>query len=76
MELGSRMPAFDVDKARDGVDEEYARYPKLVILGGDHSVALAALRALHELYREPIAVAHFDAHCDVGIVPALLVFKR
>lgn len=72
MELGSRVPAFDAEKTRDGVDEEYARYPKLVTLGGDHSVALPALRALHELYQKPIAVVHFDAHCDVSIYSRLV----
>lgn len=68
-ELGSRVPAFDADKASQHIDEEYAEYPKLVTLGGDHSVALPALRALHELYQKPIAVVHFDAHCDVGKNP-------
>ena len=38
--------------------------PKLLTLGGDHSVALPALRALNKLYDQPIAVLHFDAHLD------------
>ncbi|KAG6130070.1 hypothetical protein E4U28_007543 [Claviceps purpurea] len=38
--------------------------PKLVTLGGDHSIALPALRALRELYGQPIRVLHFDAHLD------------
>ncbi|WYZ42151.1 hypothetical protein EsH8_V_001046 [Colletotrichum jinshuiense] len=33
-------------------------------LGGDHSVALGALRALQKAYDQPIAVLHFDAHLD------------
>jgi agmatinase len=37
-------------------------HPKLITLGGDHSVALPALRALQKTYRQPIAVLHFDAH--------------
>jgi agmatinase len=32
-------------------------------LGGDHSVALPALRALNEIYG-PISVLHFDSHLD------------
>jgi agmatinase len=40
--------------------------PKLLTLGGDHSVALPALRALHEVYG-PITVVHFDAHLDTWI---------
>ncbi|KAJ5873436.1 agmatinase 2 [Penicillium subrubescens] len=41
-----------------------AKHPKLVTLGGDHSVALPALRALYEIYQKPITVLHFDAHLD------------
>jgi agmatinase len=40
----------------------YFQYPKLITLGGDHSLALPALRALSALYGEPIAVLHFDSH--------------
>ncbi|MHC1560467.1 agmatinase [Actinomycetospora sp. C-140] len=35
----------------------------LVGLGGDHTLALPALRALHALHG-PVAVLHFDAHLD------------
>ena len=38
--------------------------PKLLIMGGDHSIALAELRSLYRIYGEPIAVVHFDAHLD------------
>lgn len=37
--------------------------PKLISLGGDHSIALAALRAL-AAFHGPLAVLHFDAHLD------------
>jgi hypothetical protein len=40
----------------------YFKYPKLITLGGDHSLALPALRALSALHGEPIAVLHFDSH--------------
>lgn len=39
-------------------------HPKLVSIGGDHSIALPALRALQKVYGKPIAVLHFDAHLD------------
>lgn len=52
LELGSRPSTY-----RD-------RKPKLLTLGGDHSIALPALRALNKLYDQPIAVLHFDAHLD------------
>lgn len=48
-ELGRRKPRSSaVDK------------PKLITLGGDHSLALPALRALKEIYERPIRVLHFD----------------
>ncbi|CAD6565952.1 MAG: hypothetical protein ASARMPREDX12_003627 [Alectoria sarmentosa] len=55
LELGSRVPAF--------VHSTNPK-PKLLTLGGDHSIALPALRALNKIYGGPIAVLHFDAHLD------------
>ena len=37
--------------------------PRLVALGGDHSITLPHLRALKQIYGK-IAVIHFDAHLD------------
>ncbi len=34
--------------------------PKLMTLGGDHSLTLPALRALNEIYGRPVRVLHFD----------------
>ncbi len=42
---------------------KYRHQPKLLTLGGDHSIALPTLRALNEIYG-PVAVVHFDAHLD------------
>lgn len=39
---------------------EYRRIPKLLTLGGDHSIALPTLRALNKIHG-PVAVVHFDA---------------
>jgi len=36
----------------------------MVWLGGDHSVTLPILRALKAQQGQPLAVIHFDAHCD------------
>lgn len=41
----------------------YRKKPKLVTLGGDHSIALPTLRALNKIYGN-VAVVHFDAHLD------------
>ncbi|OJJ48139.1 hypothetical protein ASPZODRAFT_140466 [Penicilliopsis zonata CBS 506.65] len=45
-------------------DREDLKVPKLLILGGDHSIALPALRAMNKAYGQPVAVVHFDAHLD------------
>lgn len=55
LELGSRTPALS---------HSTFPHPKLMTLGGDHSLALPALRALNKVYGGPIAVVHFDAHLD------------
>lgn len=41
----------------------YRRVPKLLALGGDHSIALPTLRALNKIHGN-VAVVHFDAHLD------------
>lgn len=58
LELGKRKPAYESPKSR------YQIHPKLVTLGGDHSVLLPILRALRSIYGQPISVLHFDAHMD------------
>ena len=55
LELGSRSPA---------ISSPAFPLPKIMTLGGDHSIALPALRALNKIYEGPIAVVHFDAHLD------------
>nr|POE47485.1 guanidinobutyrase [Quercus suber] len=41
----------------------YRHRPKVLALGGDHSIALPTLRALNTIYGN-VAVVHFDAHLD------------
>ncbi|KAI9306460.1 agmatinase [Cunninghamella echinulata] len=45
-------------------DQEVATPPRLVTLGGDHTVLLPVLRALRSAYQRPITVIHFDSHLD------------
>lgn len=58
---------FDIVEAlsqvETGIRELSADGRRVVILGGDHTIALPALRALHSQYG-PIALVHFDAHLD------------
>ncbi|KAH8177028.1 arginase family protein [Sarocladium implicatum] len=45
-------------------ETSYQAKSRLVTLGGDHSVALPALRALKQRHGQPMTVLHFDAHLD------------
>ncbi|EEP83028.1 conserved hypothetical protein [Uncinocarpus reesii 1704] len=49
---------------RPSANSLYGDKPKLILLGGDHSIALPALRALKEIHNKPLALVHFDAHLD------------
>ncbi|KIM47093.1 hypothetical protein M413DRAFT_440623 [Hebeloma cylindrosporum] len=44
--------------AKDGIG-----HPRIVSLGGDHTIVLPILRSLNKIYG-PISVIHFDAHLD------------
>ncbi|KAK0220636.1 hypothetical protein IW262DRAFT_1557350 [Armillaria fumosa] len=47
--------------AKDGVE-----HPRIITLGGDHTIVLPILRALHKIYC-PVSVIHFN-HMDTGAV--------
>ena len=38
-------------------------HPRIITLGGDHTIVLPILRALNKVYG-PVSVIHFDAHLD------------
>ncbi len=38
---------------------------RILMMGGDHSVTLAPLRAARERYGQPLALIHLDAHSDL-----------
>ncbi|ORY35762.1 putative arginase [Naematelia encephala] len=44
-----------------GLDNLY--HPRIIALGGDHTIVLPILSAIHEVYG-PVSVIHFDAHID------------
>lgn len=58
---------YDIDGSlaaiEGGVRAAFKVAPRLLVLGGDHTISLPVLRALAE--RDgPISVVHFDAHLD------------
>ncbi|ANJ28693.1 agmatinase [Agromyces aureus] len=58
---------FDIDEAvadvEAGARSLADRAGRLVVIGGDHTIALPLLRAVHATHG-PVAVLHFDAHLD------------
>jgi agmatinase len=58
---------FDITEAiatiERGARALLERAPRLLTLGGDHTIALPLLRAIHASHG-PVAVVHFDAHLD------------
>jgi agmatinase len=61
------LPNTSLASMRDALAPQAARLiadHHVVWLGGDHSVTLPLLRAYRARYRRPLALVHFDAHCD------------
>ncbi len=58
---------YDIDASlkaiEGGVRDCLDIAPRVLVLGGDHTIALPTLRALHAKHG-PISVVHFDAHLD------------
>ena len=58
---------FDIGEAvtqiEAGLDEVTCEGARFVALGGDHTIALPALRAVSKVHG-PVALLHFDAHLD------------
>jgi agmatinase len=47
-----------------GVRDLLERADRLVVLGGDHTIALPVLRCMKDLAGGPVGLIHFDAHLD------------
>ncbi|RFU22223.1 agmatinase [Geodermatophilus marinus] len=52
-----------IGQVRAGATALLERAGRLMTIGGDHTIALPLLRALHAVHG-PVAVVHFDAHLD------------
>lgn len=53
------------DAVEKGVADVLAAGATPFLVGGDHSVSLPVMRAMHKAFG-PLAVVHFDAHADTG----------
>ncbi len=68
-----RFPHTNLVAMRTAVQAQLMQYSKSlnkvtprhnIILGGDHSITLPVLRVLRAQHDAPLALIHFDAHCD------------
>ena len=66
MRLPNASPLTEVRRHIDAQATALMARHHVVFLGGDHSVTLSLLRAAHALHGngQPLALVHFDAHCD------------
>lgn len=64
-DLGNfRISLGETEKSLALIEQQAALIPHLIALGGDHSVALALLRARTRRGQAPVGLIHFDAHVD------------
>lgn len=59
--LLNRKPATHAD--REGPSKDKKTLPRVITLGGDHTITLPLLRSVNKAYG-PITVIHFDSHLD------------
>ncbi|KPC49705.1 agmatinase [Amantichitinum ursilacus] len=62
-----RAPNTSIETMRASVQPQIAQLiaqRQMCWLGGDHSITLPLLRAYRQHYGKPLALLHFDAHCD------------
>ncbi|EKM61356.1 uncharacterized protein PHACADRAFT_83422 [Phanerochaete carnosa HHB-10118-sp] len=60
-------PVTHADDPVHGITSAFAKdgkeHPRIVTMGGDHTIVLPILRALNKVYG-PVSVIHFDSHLD------------
>lgn len=55
----------DIQASLALIEQQAAAHAHLVALGGEHGISLPLLRALAKRIGGPLALVHFDAHCDL-----------
>ncbi|KAH9965009.1 agmatinase [Russula dissimulans] len=60
----SALPNDSLTGARlEPIAKDGKHHPRVITLGGDHTIVLPLLRSIHSAYG-PISVIHFDSHLD------------
>ncbi|MBX3608903.1 MAG: agmatinase [Hydrogenophaga sp.] len=67
MRLPNASPLAEVRAHIERQASELMARHHCVFLGGDHSVTLSLLRAARARHGQPLALLHFDAHCDTWV---------
>jgi agmatinase len=67
----TRAPATDANKKGPAINGK--TLPRVITLGGDHTITLPLLRSVNKAYG-PISVIHFDSHLDTWKVGSSLPF--
>jgi agmatinase len=62
----SRNPATDANKRGPAIKGK--TLPRVITLGGDHTITLPLLRSINRAYG-PVSVIHFDSHLDTCKIP-------
>ena len=67
LDVAATLPVSPLSVAESALDEIFRLNPncKLLMLGGDHSVAWPVVAALGKHMKQPWAILHFDAHTDL-----------
>jgi len=66
----TRKPATDAHKK--GPAKNGKTLPRVITLGGDHTITLPLLRSINRAYG-PISVIHFDSH--LWVIPGLALIS-
>lgn len=68
----SRKPKTDAKKK--GPAKNGKTLPRVITLGGDHTITLPLLRSINRAYG-PVSVIHFDSHLDTCSLPPSLIIS-
>lgn len=64
-ELSAGSPKEAIDGVEQGIENEVLKFNKIpLMLGGEHSITLGAVRALKKKYPD-LSILHLDAHADL-----------
>ncbi|KAI1119141.1 arginase [Nemania sp. NC0429] len=70
--LAQLTKGHKVVSGRKSANKTYAATPRIIMLGGDHTTTLPALRSVHKHWGQ-VSVIHFDSHIGAPAQPSLAI---